>query len=158
MLIALFRPPHNATMTCGHCGRRFGDVSALESHQRAKNHCYCRECDQFFGHPNIVEQHRSALHSFKCPDCNRNFIREEALQDHQRSTEHCYCRDCAKILHMQMVLNNTVQSFTPSNARTAIGISLVPRHFRTTRSPLDIATAANVIDSSLIQTVPNNTT
>lgn len=84
----------NATMPCGHCGRRFGDASALQAHQRAKNHCYCRHCDQYFAHPNSAEQHRSALHSFKCPDCNRNFVCAEARQQHQKSTGHCYCSDC----------------------------------------------------------------
>lgn len=88
------RPSYNATMPCGHCGRRFGELSALESHQKAKNHCYCRECDRFFPHPDSAEQHRSALHSFKCSDCNRNFVRPEALQQHQKSTGHCYCREC----------------------------------------------------------------
>ncbi|KAL2048846.1 hypothetical protein ABVK25_010904 [Lepraria finkii] len=46
-----------------HCGRSFGDPSALQQHQRSKFHCYCRECDRFFVHPNALEQHRSALHN-----------------------------------------------------------------------------------------------
>ncbi len=90
------RPQYNATMPCGHCGRRFGDLSALQSHQRAKNHCYCRECDRFFAHADGAQQHRSALHSFKCFDCNRNFVCSEALQQHQKSTGHCYCRECER--------------------------------------------------------------
>ena len=81
-------------MPCGHCGRQFGDLRALQLHQRAKNHCYCRECDRFFAHADGAEQHRSTLHSFKCPDCNSNFVYSDVLQQHQKSTGHWYCREC----------------------------------------------------------------
>ena len=81
-------------MACGHCGRRFVDLNALQSHQKAKKHGYCRECDRFFAHTDSAEQHRLALHSFKCPNCNREFVRQEALQQHQKSTKHSYCAQC----------------------------------------------------------------
>ncbi len=81
-------------MPCCHCGRRFGDPSALQQHQRSTAHCYCRECARFFVHPDALEQHRSALHSFTCVDCDRTFVRPEALQRHQKSTKHCYCCEC----------------------------------------------------------------
>ena len=77
-----------------HCGRRFGDSSALQQHQRSKVHCYCRECARFFVHPDALEQHRSALHSFTCVDCDRTFVCPEALRRHQKSTKHCYCCEC----------------------------------------------------------------
>lgn len=93
-LLPSFSIQHYYTMPCGHCGRQYGDPSALHAHQRAKNHCYCRACDRSFAHPNSAEQHRSALHSFKCPDCNRNFAHSDKLQHHQKSTGHCYCRRC----------------------------------------------------------------
>lgn len=76
------------------CGRRFGDPSALQQHQRSKAHCYCRECERRFGHQDALEQHYSAVHSFTCADCDRTFVRPEALQKHQMSTNHCYCRQC----------------------------------------------------------------
>ena len=97
-------------MACGHCGRRFGDLSALESHQKAKNHCYCRECNRFFAHADGAEQHRLALHSFKCFDCNRNFVRPEALQQHQMSTKHCYCAQCDRSFVNPEALGQHLQS------------------------------------------------
>ena len=81
-------------MACGHCGRRFVDLDALQSHQKAKKHGYCRECNRFFAHGDAAEQHRLSLHSFRCPDCNREFVSPEALQQHQKSTKHCYCAPC----------------------------------------------------------------
>ena len=81
-------------MRCNHCERRCGDLDALQKHQKAKNHCYCRECDRYFAHTQSAEQHRSALHSFKCFLCNRHFVRPEALHQHQKDTSHCYCREC----------------------------------------------------------------
>ena len=77
-----------------HCGRRFGDSSALQQHQRSKAHCYCGECARFFDHPDALQQHRSAVHSFICTDCDRTFVRPEALRQHQESTQHCYCDEC----------------------------------------------------------------
>ena len=45
-------------------GRRFSELSALQQHQIAKIHCYCRECDRFFVHTDAVEQHRlSTVHN-----------------------------------------------------------------------------------------------
>lgn len=74
-----------------HCGRRFGDSTALQQHQRSKVHSYCCECGRFFVHADALEQHRSALHSFACVDYDRTFVRPEALRQHQESTQHCYC-------------------------------------------------------------------
>ena len=81
-------------MACGHCGRRFVDLNALQSHQKAKKHCYCRQCNQFFTHADGAEQHRLALHSFRCLDCNQQFVCPEALQQHQKAKKHCYCPEC----------------------------------------------------------------
>ena len=91
------RSQHDILMArdcCGDCGRRFVDLDALQSHQKAKNHGYCRECNRFFAHADSAEQHRLALHSFRCPGCNREFVRSEALHQHQKSTRHCYCALC----------------------------------------------------------------
>ena len=97
-------------MACGHCGRRFVDLNALQSHQKAKKHCYCRHCNQFFAHADGAEQHRLALHSFRCLDCNQQFVRPEALQQHQKSTKHCYCAQCDRSFVNPEALGQHLQS------------------------------------------------
>ena len=123
-------------MPCGHCGHRFGELSALQSHQRAKNHCYCRECDRFFAHPDSAEQHRSALHSFRCSDCNRNFVRPDALQQHHKSTGHCYCRDCDRSFAHTDALEqhrSALHSFTCSDCnRNFVRPDALQQHHKST--------------------------
>ena len=109
-LCCLIHSQHYVLMACGHCGRQFGDLNALQSHQKAKNHCYCRECNRFFAHVDGAEQHRLALHSFRCFDCNRKFSRPEALQQHQKSTKHCYCAQCDRSFVNPEALSQHLQS------------------------------------------------
>ena len=140
VLVALFLftlLQYHITMPCGHCGRRFGELSALQSHQKAKNHCYCRHCDQFFAHPQSAEQHRSALHSFKCSDCNRNFVHPESLQQHHRSTGHCYCRDCDRsFVHPDALEQHrsALHRFTCSDCDgTFLHLDALQRHQKSTK-------------------------
>ena len=131
------RPPYNVTMRCSHCGRQFGGLSALQSHQRSKKHCYCSECDRFFAHAAGAEQHRSALHSFECFDCNRNFVRSDALQQHQKSTGHCYCRECDRsFAHADAVAQHrlALHSFICSDCdRNFVRLDALQRHQKSTK-------------------------
>ena len=88
-------------MPCGHCNRRFGDLSALQSHQRAKIIAIAA---------NVID---SSL--------------------------------------MQTVLSNIALPFIHSNASIAIETSFVQTHSSSIKSPLGIATAVNVIDPLLMQ-------
>ncbi len=109
-LRCLIHSQHYVLMACGHCGHRFGDLNALQSHQKTKSHCYCRDCNRFFAHVDGAEQHRLALHSFICFDCNRKFVRPEALQQHQKSTKHCYCAQCDRSFVNPEALGQHLQS------------------------------------------------
>ena len=124
-------------MPCGHCGRQFSDLSALQLHQRAKNHCYCRECDRFFAHADGAEQHRSALYSFKCFDCNRNFVCSDALQQHQKSTGHWYCSECDLFFaHADTVEQHrlALHSFICSDCdRNFVHLDALQRHQKSTK-------------------------
>lgn len=92
------------------CGRRFGSPGALQQHQWATRHCFCKECDRSFRTDQALEQHCSALHCFNCPGCNNTYTTEAARQLHQRSKGHCYCGQCDRFFSHPGALEQHLRS------------------------------------------------
>jgi len=76
------------------CGGNFSTPQALSQHQKAKKHCFCKQCNRAFATLHGLGQHNQALHSWACGQCNGVFNTQQRLGQHQRGTGHCYCRDC----------------------------------------------------------------
>jgi len=93
-----------------YCGKGFSQVGALQMHQKAKTHGYCRHCDIYFGNESSLEYHRSAAHSFRCGTCSKVFPFSEALQQHQETKQHCYCRPCHRFFISESSLEDHISA------------------------------------------------
>ena len=100
-------------------GRRFSELSALQQHQIAKIHCYCRECDRFFVHTDAVEQHRlSTVHNppskIKCiggKRCKKQFTSPSAWLHHLESGA-CPPKMTREKLHSAVQSNDVIRLIT----------------------------------------------
>ena len=92
--------------SCDDCSHHFPFPGALQDHQRATQHCFCRRCDRFFNTTQQYENHRHSLHNFRCPDCDKRFDLQHFLEQHQQSTGHSYCRLCARYFACKGAVDN----------------------------------------------------
>ena len=75
---------------CDTCKKSFASLPALQDHQRAKRHCYCRECKKVFELESTADEHFQAFHAFhfRCCDCEQDFVSEGALDQHLNDKVH----------------------------------------------------------------------
>ena len=88
---------------CVVCKTKFSTKVNLRSHQRATNHCFCRQHRQYFASKASATAHYNGFEHvshFHCCDCSRDFISEQALNQHLEDGVHrqLKCQICQQIL------------------------------------------------------------